>query len=360
MGIAEHLLDRDLPAGEVSAAGQIPAAEDDLPAASARRVSPAQALWWAAERLRRIALQPLDLCPPCDIQFIDYARAVIRNDILTNPVDTGGYRRIMLDVFHARKLCACAYHSGEDLPADCAFRSAFDLEDLEWIYHDIGRVSRSRTAAYYFLNDNRAQLRIPDHQDIVIADLYDANKNGAAAERLPREVVLTYTWQEELTLQDDPRRAWSFGDWNGRTLAMDCGGTLVFDERGNLLSWFRKPGVEHLSPLAEQELVMRRTAWEQDPAVARRKKVRPLTKLERAGLQDLEDGRQRRQALCDYLSELVRRGLAGAAPTGAQFNEALKPLTIFAQEDGSLRFEMAAQARENEIGEEAQGWMIDF
>lgn len=352
MRIAEKLLDRDLPDNPID-----PSAGDG---AAARRVTPAQALWWAAERLRRIAIQPLDLCPPCDIQFIDYARAVIRNDLLTNPVDSGGYRRIMLDVFHERKLCACAYRSGEPLPVGCAFHAAFEQEDLEWIAHDIGRVSRSRTAAYYFLHDNRAQLRIPAHQDIVVSDLYDANKNGAAAERLPRAVVLAYTWQEQLTLQDDPRRGWAFGAWNGRTLTLDCGGALVFDERGNLLSWFRKPGVEHLSALEEQQLLERRTAWEQDPAAAHRKKVRPLTKLERASLQDLEDGRARRQALCDYLARLVGRGLAGAAPAGAQFSDTLKPLIILEQPDGSLRFEMAAQARENEIDEEVSGWKINF
>ena len=32
-----------------------------------------------------------------------------------------------------------------------------------------------------------------------------------------------------------------------RRCNLDCGGTLVFDERGNLLSWFRKPGTEHLT-----------------------------------------------------------------------------------------------------------------
>ena len=71
-----------------------------LEAPAARKVTPAQALWWSAERFRRVALQPLDLCPPCDIQFLDYARAVLRNDILTNPVDEEGYRQDMLEAFH--------------------------------------------------------------------------------------------------------------------------------------------------------------------------------------------------------------------------------------------------------------------
>ena len=37
-------------------------------------------------------------------------------------------------------------------------------------------------------------------------------------------------------------------------MALHCGGTLVFDDRGNLLSWFRKPGSEHIAPARAQEL----------------------------------------------------------------------------------------------------------
>lgn len=50
--------------------------------------SAAQALWWAARRFNRIVLQPLDLCPPVDIQFIDYARALLHNFNLYEPVDS--------------------------------------------------------------------------------------------------------------------------------------------------------------------------------------------------------------------------------------------------------------------------------
>ena len=169
-------------------------------------MTPAQALWWAADRFRRVALQPLDLCPPCDIQFIDYAKAVIRNDILTNPVDEQGYRPDMLDVFHRRGLCPCAYQLGEDLPEDCLFNEVMQQDRMDFVYHDIEQVSRSRTAAYYFLSDNRRLLHIPLHQDVRVVDLYDANKYGAAAERLPREVVLEYAWQEEVSLANDPAR----------------------------------------------------------------------------------------------------------------------------------------------------------
>ena len=90
-----------------------------------RKVTPAQALWWSAERFRRVALQPLDLCPPCDIQFLDYARAVLRNDILTNPVDEEGYRQDMLEVVpppRAVRLCAISW--ARICPRTAQFREA--------------------------------------------------------------------------------------------------------------------------------------------------------------------------------------------------------------------------------------------
>jgi hypothetical protein len=82
-----------------------------------------------------------------------------------------------------------------------------------------------------------------------VVDLYDNNSSGLGAERLPREVVLEYTWQEVVPWQTTRQ-------WPGvrrverEDLQPDCGGTLVFDER-NLLSWFRKPGTEHITEAEE-------------------------------------------------------------------------------------------------------------
>ena len=85
------------------------------------------------------------------------------------------------------------------------FREVLPQERMDFVYHDIERLSRSRTAAYYFLSDNRRLLHIPPHQDVRVVDLYDTNKFGAAAERLPREIVLEYAWQEVVELKKDPR-----------------------------------------------------------------------------------------------------------------------------------------------------------
>ena len=339
-GIATKHLEKNLP-DEID---ESDAEEDETTTAEpSRKVTPAQALWWAADRFRRIALQPLDLCPPSDIQFIDYAKAVIRNDILTNPVDEQGYRQVMLDVFHRRGLCTCAYVSGHDLPGDCQFIEVKLIEKMDFVYHDIGRVSRSRTAAYYFLNDNRKILRIPTHQDVRVVDLYDNRKYGAAAERLPREIVLQYLWQEEVALVNDPEVDLSFGKWNGKTYNLDCGGTLVFDGRGNLLSWFRKPGTEHITAGEEQKILG----------------VEKSTKLEVAMLADLEVGRQRKAALLKYLAAMIRRGLVGEPQPENRFGEGLKPVMAM-EEAGVVRFETTPHLRKSDFDQQEAGWTVNY
>lgn len=203
-----------------------------------KEVSPFQALYWSYNRFRRIALQPLDLCPPADIRFIDYARAVLHNDRLTNPADEKGYRGIMLEVFHEWGLCQRTDEEHESGICDLEFKH--DLHGRRLLRGDIGSISRSRTSAYHFINDNREELNIPLNQDFFIADLYDTNKMDAAAVRQPREIVLQYLWREPVDLVGQ-----EFGRFAGQTVHLLCGGTVVFDGRGNIISWFSKAGTQH-------------------------------------------------------------------------------------------------------------------
>jgi hypothetical protein len=105
--------------------------------------------------------------------------------------------------------------------------------------HAIGDISRSRAAAYRFLDDNREDLLIPVGRDFFVSDLYDTTKRGRQNLPLPRQIVLQYVWREEILLEGT-----QFGKFAGRTTTMLCGGTLVFNENGNLLSWMMKPGSE--------------------------------------------------------------------------------------------------------------------
>ncbi len=175
-------------------------------------------------RFRRVAFQPFDYLPPVDVQFADYARAVLRADEIVEPRDDDGYRAAMRRVFERRGI-DCAE---QEPPARLNF----------YAYH-IDRLSRSRTDAYHFLNENRRQLCIPPEQDFSVVDLYQTDKLAWGVGRLPREIVVQYAWREDVEL--DQRR-----------LPLWCGGTLVFDERGNILSWQHKPGVGDQEPSARR------------------------------------------------------------------------------------------------------------
>lgn len=220
--------------------------------ARSQPVTPGRVLSWTANTIRSIALQALDLCPPADIRFMDYAQAVLRNYKTSNAADEQGYIPIMLEIFHQRGMCSCGYlkEDGENIRETCAFWTALrDQRLYGLISHDIGSIARSRTAAYYYLHDNRAVFKIPKNVDLVVTDLYETNKSNAAGVRLPRQIVLEYIWREEVAVKGQ-----KYGKLDGSYTDLLCGGTLVFDERGNILSWFRKPGAGELIKPDPEEL----------------------------------------------------------------------------------------------------------
>lgn len=201
------------------------------PEGETTKVTPKQAFWRAADRMQRMAIQPLDLLPPVDVTFRDYALAVCRAQQLADPIDPNGYYAMLIDVFHKREIL-----SDQDVEELTEERYLFERLRLS-VFHDMGSISRSRAAAYRFLDDNREDLLIPASRDFVVADLYDANKSARQGMRLGRQIILEYVWREEVPL-DGPQ----FGKFNGKTTHLLCGGTLVFDDIGNVLSWARKPG----------------------------------------------------------------------------------------------------------------------
>src|SRR6185503_15824139 len=61
-----------------------------------------EAFYNAVDRMQRTAIQPLDLLPPVDVTFRDYALAVLRSEELSNPTDPYNYYEMMLNVFVKR------------------------------------------------------------------------------------------------------------------------------------------------------------------------------------------------------------------------------------------------------------------
>jgi hypothetical protein len=268
---------------------------------SGRLPSTREALLWAVHRFRRVALQALDYLPPVDVQFSDYARAVLRADEVADPVDEDNFRELISAIFERRGI---AHAPRKD-----------QTERLYFYAYDIDRLSRSRTDAYHFLNENRRQLCIPAQQDVTVFDLYRTDKTIVGEGKLPREIVLQYGWREDVEL-----RGSRYGLLEGRRASLLCGGTLVFDDRGNVLHWARKPGTA-------QQLVSQ----------GRRRK--------HCG-KEREKGHARRQQLLDYLASRVAGGYVGLVEQGRPEEiDALPPVVAGVRADGRLRLEVTPHLR---------------
>jgi hypothetical protein len=192
-----------------------------------------QAFWNTIQRMQFMALQPLDLLPPVDVTFKDYALAVLRAEEIANPADPDDYREMMLDIFIKRGIIDAANGTALSRP-----HHVFERLDLD-VFHDVEMIASSRADAYRFLDDNRRRLFIPPSIDVTVVDVCTAQKLTREARRLPRQVLLQYVWREDVTLEGK-----HFGGFDGAATTMLCGGTLAFNQNGEVLSWARKPGTQ--------------------------------------------------------------------------------------------------------------------
>jgi hypothetical protein len=260
-----------------------------------------QAFWDTIQRMQNMAIQPLDLLPPVDVTFRDYALAVLRAEEIANPTDPDDYRGMMLEVFQRRGILAepdlieakRPHHVFQRLPTD--------------VFHDIDVVASSRADAYRFLDDNRKALLIPHNADITVTDLCTAQKLTREARRQPKQVLLQYIWREDLVLEGA-----QFGRFNGEITSLLCGGTLALDENGNVLAWARKPGTQALAGGGK--------------AVA----------------EEAAEGKKRRDAFLAALALRVRAGRIGTVIGGERglLAKSIQPLTSQVV-DGAVRFELS-------------------
>ena len=290
--------------------------------------SPREAFWRATDRMQRTAIQPLDLLPPVDVTFRDYAIAVCRSQQLADPIDPEDYHGMLIRVFREREIL-----SQEDEQRLKEPKYLYDRLDL-CVNHDIGEISRSRGAAYRFLDDNRQELLIPASQDFFIADLYDANKVGRQRARLPRQIILEYVWREDVLL--DGQR---FGKFDGRWTSMLCGGTLVFDDNGNALAWAMKPGS---LPYGGKRVRGGAVARSWEAAIA--------------------EGTARREELLDNLAAQIAAGRVGAVVGSAKglLGAAVPPLIAEGEEE-QVRFRLSPHlhlSHEDEDHPGARPWEI--
>jgi hypothetical protein len=260
-----------------------------------------EAFWHTIRRMQCMAIQPLDLLPPVDVTFEDYALAVLRNEEIVNPTDPDGYRQMMIDVFVDREILSSETGRKLQEPHDVFPRLRTP------VYHAAADIAGSHAAAYRFLDDNRSALFIPYGADVAVQDLSTAVKLTTDARRQPRQVLLQYTWREDVLLEGK-----RFGQFAGETTSMLCGGTLALDIDGNLLSWMRKPGSQPLMGTGDD-----------DEAEARM-------------------GARRKEAFLVALAARIKAGRIGEIAGGELgiLEKTVAPLTA-SKVDGILRFSLS-------------------
>lgn len=183
----------------------------------------------AAEVTRRMMLRALDYCPPVDLQFEDYAQAVIRADRVAFPIDSSNYREIAIEIFEKRGLARDLEGPDQEL--------AIRNDQLRGL--DIETLSASTTDAYRFLDRNRAIFDLPEEANFTVINLYRTKKTAANDFRVPQEIVIEFVWEDEIKLIGR-----EFGAMAGKFYPLWCGGTLVFSREGNLQHYVVKRNTE--------------------------------------------------------------------------------------------------------------------
>jgi hypothetical protein len=279
-------------------------------------------------RMQMLAIQPLDLLPPCSVTFRDYALAVLRAAQVTDPTDLNGYRELMLDCFIKRGVLEKADRKPLMAPTAVLTRPTLD------VFHSTDSIAASRGGAYRFLDDNRAKLLIPLNANLIVPEIVRASKSTRDGLRQPDQIIVQYLWREELVLEGD-----RFGQFAGERTAMLCGATMVLDQKGNLIHWARQPGSLKTGD----------------------KKVDKSEK----GQAELATGARRREELLDTLAARIAAGTIGETIGGelGLLERASPPFTV-ERVDGELRFGLAphfslrGDACNDDMG--GRQWQISF
>jgi hypothetical protein len=250
--------------------------------------------------MQHMVIQPLDLLPPVDATFRDYALAVLRAEETANPTDPDDDRGQMLDAFINRGILDESDRAQLRKP-----HHVFERLDLD-VFRDTHTIGSSRSDAYRFLDDNRRKLFIPPNADVVVADVCAARKLTREARRLPAQVILQYIWREDVALNGR-----EFGRFDGQQTTMLCGGTLVLNETADVAGWARKAGSQ------------------------------PTGKGE-AAKEEQKHGAARRKVFLHTLARRINAGVIGSAVGGAKglLARSIPPLTSRTV-DGAVRFELS-------------------
>jgi hypothetical protein len=179
-----------------------------------------KALFRAANQTANVMLRAIDYCPPVDLRYDEYARALLRADEVAYPGDTYGIRAELRRIFRER---------GLEPPQEDQRARADTLYALRKA-KDIDAITATPADAYRFLDEFRGLFQIPYDANLSVVSVYRTKKRARSGYWAPKERVIEFTWSEDVELNGK-----SFGQLVGTLLPLYCGGTLVFDANGNFL-----------------------------------------------------------------------------------------------------------------------------
>jgi hypothetical protein len=178
-----------------------------------------RALSRAATMTAGVMFRGLDYCPPVDLRYDEYARAVLRADEVAYPLDEFGIRKVLARLFRRRGLQPARHDRAQARTIQLQLRGI-----------DIGAIAATPADAYRFLDEQRALFGIPYEANFSVTSVYSTNKRAKSGYRPPREHIVEFVWREDVALSGA-----RFGELSGTTVTLLCGGTLVFDTNGNFL-----------------------------------------------------------------------------------------------------------------------------
>lgn len=184
-----------------------------------RRHYSVRALFQAASTTSAVMFRALDYCPPADLRYDEYARAILKADAVAYPIDLNGVRDKLQAIFKARGIKVPREDPQRRTEIQAALRNV-----------DAQMVASTPADAYRFLDARRALFRIPFDANFCVINVYRTNKATSGGYRPPREHIIEFLWEEDVLLKGR-----DFGPLSGARLPLYCGGTLVFDTNGNFL-----------------------------------------------------------------------------------------------------------------------------
>lgn len=189
------------------------------PSPGEERYRSMRALVRSAAQTSGVMFRAIDYCPPVDLRYDEYARAVLRAQEVSYPLDEQGVRKFLVQSFRKR---------GVKVPKDESDQRANIQRALRDV--NVAEISGTQANAYRFLDEYRVLFGIPYDANLKVCSVYRTQKHSKSGYRPPREHIIEFTWNEDVDLKGP-----GFGSLDGTQIPLWCGGTLVFDSNSNFL-----------------------------------------------------------------------------------------------------------------------------